>query len=308
MRATPAGTLGRWRAPTSTRSSRTTASAPPPTPATGAGAPTGRSLTDASFADALRAGDAVAVVAEVKRRSPSRGWLDADLDAGERAALYARAGAAAVSVLTDGPHFGGSLDDLASARAATDAPLLRKDFVVSENDVLDAADAGAAAVLLIVAALDDGELARFVALAGRAGLDALVEAHDEDEAARALAAGARLVGVNQRDLRTFEVVDRAGGRRRGVAAPRRRLGRSSRGWRRAPTSSARPRRAPTPCWWARPWCARATRRRCSPSWPRSRGARCVSDLFSREFVVKVCGVTSPDDAAAVAAAGADAWA
>jgi indole-3-glycerol phosphate synthase len=159
----------------------------------------------ASFAGALSAGESVAVIAEVKRRSPSRGWLDADLDAGERAALYARAGAAAVSVLTDGPHFGGSLDDLASARAATDAPLLRKDFVVSENDVLDAADAGAAAVLLIVAALDDDELARFVALAARSGLDALVEAHDADEATRALAAGARVVGVNQRDLRTFEV-------------------------------------------------------------------------------------------------------
>lgn len=159
----------------------------------------------ASFADALRAGDAVAVVAEVKRRSPSRGWIDAGLDAGGLAALYSRAGAAAVSVLTDGPHFGGSIDDLAAARAATGAPLLRKDFTVSENDVLDAADAGAAAILLIVAALDDDELARFAGLAARAGLDALVEAHDAEEAERALAAGASVVGVNQRDLRTFEV-------------------------------------------------------------------------------------------------------
>ncbi|HQU25676.1 MAG TPA: bifunctional indole-3-glycerol phosphate synthase/phosphoribosylanthranilate isomerase [Acidimicrobiales bacterium] len=158
-----------------------------------------------SARSALAAGPHVRVIAEVKRRSPSRGALRADLYAPDQARDYVTGGAAMVSVLTDGPHFGGSLEDLAAVREAVGVPLLRKDFTVSENDVLDARDAGAAAVLLIVAALGDDELSRYHALAHAVGLDALVEVHDEHEAARARDLGATLVGVNQRDLRSFTV-------------------------------------------------------------------------------------------------------
>jgi indole-3-glycerol phosphate synthase len=160
----------------------------------------------APFAAALTARDgALAVIAEVKRRSPSKGDLAPDLDPAEVASAYAAGGAACLSVLTDCDFFGGSPEDLAAAKKASGLPVLRKDFTVSANDVCDARLMGADAVLLIVAALDDGELAAFVALAGRLDLDALVEVHDEAELARALDAGARLVGVNQRDLRTFSV-------------------------------------------------------------------------------------------------------
>jgi indole-3-glycerol phosphate synthase len=145
------------------------------------------------------------VIAEVKRRSPSKGDLAADLDPASIAAEYAAGGAVALSVLTDGPSFGGSPADLKAARAAVSLPVLRKDFTVSEHDVCDAALMGADAVLLIVVALDDDELAHFSALARRLGLDVLVEAHDEAEVERALVAGADLIGVNQRDLYTFEV-------------------------------------------------------------------------------------------------------
>ncbi len=158
-----------------------------------------------SARSALVGGSRVRVIAEVKRRSPSRGALRSELNAPDQARDYVTGGAAMVSVLTDGPHFAGSLEDLAAVRAAVSVPLLRKDFTVSENDVLDARDAGAAAVLLIVAALGDDELARYQELARRVGLDALVEVHDEAEAARARDLGASLVGVNQRDLRTFSV-------------------------------------------------------------------------------------------------------
>lgn len=160
------------------------------------------------FRDALatvaRGGD-VAVVAEIKRRSPSKGELAPGLDPAGLAVTYEAGGAAALSVLTDEKFFGGSPEDLAAARAAVDLPVLRKDFTVSDADVCDARVMGADAVLLIVAALDEEELARLHALAIAVGLDALVEVHDEDEAARAMAVGARLIGVNQRDLRTFEV-------------------------------------------------------------------------------------------------------
>lgn len=145
------------------------------------------------------------MIAEIKRRSPSKGDLAPGLDPAALAATYEAGGAAALSVLTDKKFFGGSPEDLAAARAAVSLPVLRKDFTVSEADVCDARLMGADAVLLIVAALDDDELARLHALAIAVGLDALVEVHDEDEAARAMAVGARLIGVNQRDLETFEV-------------------------------------------------------------------------------------------------------
>ncbi|QYG93346.1 indole-3-glycerol phosphate synthase TrpC [Iamia sp. SCSIO 61187] len=152
----------------------------------------------------------LAVIAEIKRRSPSKGDLAPDLVAGSVAEAYAEGGAAALSVLTDLDFFGGSPADLGEARGAVEVPVLRKDFTVVEADVLDARAMGADAVLLIVAALDDHQLADYRALAAEVGLDVLVEAHDEAEVERALEAGADLVGVNQRDLFTFEVdTDRA---------------------------------------------------------------------------------------------------
>ena len=154
---------------------------------------------------AARPVDEPAVIAEVKRRSPSKGDLGGDLDPAAVAAEYADGGAACLSVLTDVEFFGGSPEDLAAARAAVDVPVIRKDFTVSAHDVCDAGLMGADAVLLIVAALDDAELVDFHALAVEVGLDALVEVHDEPELERALAVGATLVGVNQRDLVTFEV-------------------------------------------------------------------------------------------------------
>lgn len=166
------------------------------------------------FAEAIRASGAatrsggvrgLAVVAEVKRRSPSAGDLATDLDPAEVAAEYAAGGAACLSVLTDEAHFGGSPADLAAARGAAALPVLRKDFTVCASDVYDARLMGADAVLLIVAALSDDELAAFSAAAGELGLDCLVEVHDRTELRRALDAGASLVGVNQRDLVTFEV-------------------------------------------------------------------------------------------------------
>lgn len=157
------------------------------------------------FVAALRSADGLAVIAEVKRRSPSKGDLHADLDPAEVAADYERGGAACLSVLTDEAFFGGSAEDLRVARAAVSIPVLRKDFTVSSRDVADARLMGADAVLLIVAALDAAELAELHALAADVGIDALVEVHDEAEVERALAAGAAVIGVNQRDLVTFEV-------------------------------------------------------------------------------------------------------
>ncbi len=157
------------------------------------------------FEAALRGGESVAVIAEIKRRSPSRGALAPDLVASELAGAYASGGAAALSVLTDREFFGGSPEDLTEARDAVGIPVLRKDFTVSAADVLDARLMGADAVLLIAAALGADELAELAALARRVGLDALVEVHDEREAETALSAKADLIGVNQRDLYTFEV-------------------------------------------------------------------------------------------------------
>ncbi len=163
--------------------------------------------TGPSFILSLRQGSSpfIKVIAEIKRRSPSKGVLAADLDAAALAGTYRDAGASAISVVTDEDYFAGSLTDLTAVRGVVDLPVLRKDFTVSENDVLDAVDAGANAVLLIVAVLSDTELASFIELAHSHGADALVEVHDAVEAQRALGAGARIVGVNQRDLRTFDV-------------------------------------------------------------------------------------------------------
>jgi indole-3-glycerol phosphate synthase len=157
------------------------------------------------FAAALRSVDGLAVIAEVKRRSPSKGDLDAGLDPAELAGAYERGGASCLSVLTDREFFGGSADDLREARGCTALPVLRTDFTVAPADVCDARIMGADAVLLIAAVLDDTELRDLHALADELGLDALVEVHDEAEVDRALAAGAALIGVNQRDLVTFEV-------------------------------------------------------------------------------------------------------
>jgi indole-3-glycerol phosphate synthase len=147
----------------------------------------------------------VSVIAEIKRRSPSKGDLAPDLDPAALAKAYAAGGAACLSVLTDEEFFGGSVADLQAARAAVDVPVLRKDFTVSERDVYDARIMGADAVLLIAAALATTELQRFREVAEQLGLTPLVEVHDEAELTRALAAGADVIGVNQRDLRTFDV-------------------------------------------------------------------------------------------------------
>jgi indole-3-glycerol phosphate synthase len=149
--------------------------------------------------------DRVAVVAELKRRSPSAGVLRADLDSRERAALYARSGASAISVLTDPTHFGGSVEDLRVAADRVKIPLLRKDFILDELQVIEARAAGASAILLIVRALSEDRLSALLACARSMGLEALVEVHSAPELERALAADARILGVNSRDLDTFRI-------------------------------------------------------------------------------------------------------
>jgi indole-3-glycerol phosphate synthase len=147
----------------------------------------------------------VALIAEHKRRSPSAGAIREDLTLEEVVASYERGGAAALSVLTEGPNFGGSLEDLRRARAASTLPILRKDFIVDPYQVHESFAAGADAILLIVAALADVELAELHGLASELGLAVLVEVHDERELARALALGATLIGINNRDLTTLAV-------------------------------------------------------------------------------------------------------
>lgn len=147
----------------------------------------------------------LAVIAEVKRSSPSKGQIAPGLDAAAQARAYEAAGADAVSVLTEPTRFGGSLDDLRAVCAAVGLPVLRKDFIVDEAQVWEAAEAGAAAVLLIAAILDDARLRALLAETRRCGLGALVEVHDAQEAQRAGSAGCTLVGINNRDLVTLEV-------------------------------------------------------------------------------------------------------
>ena len=169
-----------------------------------------RAGRERSFRDAL-AGEGMAVIAEFKRRSPSAGALSASSPEGEQPDLgqvvsaYERGGAAAVSVLTEGPNFSGSLDDLRSARERCSLPLLRKDFIVDPYQLREALEAGADAVLLIVAALTAAELASLHAGARALSLDVLVEVHDREELHTALAIGAEIIGVNNRDLRDFSV-------------------------------------------------------------------------------------------------------
>jgi len=157
------------------------------------------------FGAALSRADRVNIVAECKRRSPSRGILRADYDPAAIAAAYAEAGAAAISVLTEPTFFDGSLEHLSAVRAVVDIPILRKDFIVSEYQLLEAKAAGADAVLRIVSALRPVELKVLHDHAGRMGLDVLVEVHDATELAIALDAGARIVGVNNRSLKTLVV-------------------------------------------------------------------------------------------------------
>jgi indole-3-glycerol phosphate synthase len=147
----------------------------------------------------------IAVIAEFKRRSPSAGKLHEAPDLPELVAAYERGGASALSVLTEGQHFDGSLDDLRAARAACGLPVLRKDFLVDEYQLYEARVARADAVLLIVAALDQERLRALYERAGTLGLDVLVEVHDREELAVALALEAKLIGINNRDLRDFSV-------------------------------------------------------------------------------------------------------
>ncbi|MFM9071607.1 MAG: indole-3-glycerol phosphate synthase TrpC [Acidimicrobiaceae bacterium] len=149
--------------------------------------------------------NALAVIAEIKRRSPSRGLLNHDLDPKVVAEQYKNAGASCISVLTDSDFFGGSIDDLKSVRGAVDLPVLRKDFTVSLNNICDAKLMNADCILLIVAALNKVELAEFHNFGLELGLDVLVEIHDESELDLALEVGAKMIGVNQRNLKTFEV-------------------------------------------------------------------------------------------------------
>jgi len=159
----------------------------------------------AAFADRLARSGSINVIAECKRRSPSRSVLRAAYDPVSIATGYERAGAAAISILTEPGFFDGSLDHLVAVRQAVGIPLLRKDFIVDEYQLLEARAAGADAILLIVAALDDRALVSLSRAARDLGLAALVEVHSADECRRAVDAGAAIVGVNNRNLRTLQV-------------------------------------------------------------------------------------------------------
>lgn len=156
------------------------------------------------FSEALIA-EGISLIAEMKRASPSRGPIRPGASVSEVVRTYQEAGARAVSVLTEERHFGGSLDDLAEARAACDLPLLRKDFLIDEYQLLEARAAGADAVLLIVAALEPGRLEELMVAAGELGMDSLVEVHDEREVGTAVEAGAEVIGINNRNLHSLQV-------------------------------------------------------------------------------------------------------
>jgi indole-3-glycerol phosphate synthase len=157
------------------------------------------------FAAALGAGNNVALIAEFKRRSPSAGWIRENALVAEMSQAYNDSGARAISVLTDQQFFGGSVHDLQTARAKTSVPILRKDFLINELQLFEARAAGADAVLLIVGALGDSALRDLLACARAIGLGVLVEAHDEAEVQRAIDAGSDVIGINNRNLSTFDV-------------------------------------------------------------------------------------------------------
>ncbi|MCH7838878.1 MAG: indole-3-glycerol phosphate synthase TrpC [Planctomycetes bacterium] len=147
----------------------------------------------------------VSVIAEIKRKSPSRGFMAEHADAAKIASSYDRGGAAAISVLTDQHFFGAASDDLITAKRATSLPILRKDFIIDPYQIHQSVHMGADAVLLIVAVLNDSRLSEFIRLAGELGLQTLVEVHTEQELEQAIAADAPIIGVNSRDLTTFAI-------------------------------------------------------------------------------------------------------
>jgi indole-3-glycerol phosphate synthase len=158
------------------------------------------------FGDTLRNSDSINIIAEIKRGSPSKGLINEDIDVMEVARNYEKGGACAISVLTEETFFKGSLEDLRCVRAAVNLPILRKDFIIDEFQIFEAAEAGADAILLIVAALDAAELARLRGIAREEfGLDVLVEVHDANEMETAASVGADFIGVNNRNLHTFDV-------------------------------------------------------------------------------------------------------
>jgi indole-3-glycerol phosphate synthase/phosphoribosylanthranilate isomerase len=241
------------------------------------------------FRNAL-AGSGLAAVAEVKRRSPSAGELRPDADPAALARAFTAAGAAAISVLVD-ERFGGFVDDLRAARTATDAPLLAKGFFRAEAELEALRDAGADAVLLLLRDLDDGQAAALMAQAARLGLDALVEAHDADELARAVALGADPIGINARDLATF-AIDRRSQLRLVAAAPRDRVVVAESGVeRRAHGAAAELAGADAIL------VGSALMRAADP-------AAKLSELIARPLV-KVCGLTRQEDVDAAIDAGAD---
>jgi indole-3-glycerol phosphate synthase len=195
----PGGTLGLILEDTRRRLTSIERTTTAPTPAKPAGR-SGRSSLLAS----LRGGE-VGIIAEIKRRSPSKGVLSASLDAAAQAATFERGGAAAISVLTEPSFFGGNIDDLLSARAAVRVPVLKKDFHVDLSQLIEARDAEATAVLLIARALSPDELPKLMAAARQLELETVVEVRTESELERALEAGAEIVGVNSRDLETLEI-------------------------------------------------------------------------------------------------------
>ncbi|MBP7416783.1 MAG: indole-3-glycerol phosphate synthase TrpC [Pyrinomonadaceae bacterium] len=157
------------------------------------------------FRHAISRSDSINIIAEIKRSSPSKGVIRAGVDAAKTAKLYAAGGAAAISVLTEPNHFDGSISDLVSVARSVDLPILRKDFIVDEYQIIEAAAAGASAILLIVAALPVDEIRSLHQIAANFGLDVLVEVHDSNEFDTAIEIGADIIGVNNRDLHSLEV-------------------------------------------------------------------------------------------------------
>ncbi len=158
-----------------------------------------------SFSSAIISQENISVIAEIKKKSPSLGYINKEVLVGRQALRYKRGGAACISVLTDGNFFDGKNEDLLTVRSTVDLPILRKDFVVRRSDVFESKVIGADAILLIVAALSDSDLKEFISLAKELNMEALVEIHDLNELDRAIDAQAEIIGVNQRDLYTFEV-------------------------------------------------------------------------------------------------------